>query len=179
MFRLDFRTPTGRWGHGLFWQTCQTEQPVKTCQNILWFCKHGQKGRNRTAKIVFFSVNCKSFPIESGFEQLSRSICWGVMAIKKRDVLHPRLGFVGAEIFTKFCFFVHNFGYRYARKQFNGSKDADFGLVSKQILSQKNGPMGWGPGPAKGGQKKAKTPPLVVVPLRTPNPKQNFFFYFD
>jgi len=32
-----------------------------------------------------------------------------------------------------------------------GSKDADFGLVSTKILSQKNGPMGWNPGPAKGG----------------------------
>jgi len=39
VIRLDLRTPTGRWRHGLFWQTCQ---------NILWFCKHGQKGRNLT-----------------------------------------------------------------------------------------------------------------------------------
>jgi len=60
---------------------------------------------------------------------------------------------VGAEIFPNFCFFVHNFSYSYARKSFKGSKDADFGLVSKKILSQNNGPMGWGPGLAKGGQK--------------------------
>jgi len=38
VIRLDLCTPTGRWHHGLFWQTCQ---------NILWFCKHGQKGWNR------------------------------------------------------------------------------------------------------------------------------------
>ena len=31
--------------------------------------------------------------------------------------------------------------------------DADFGLDFTQILSQKNGSMGWGPGPGKGGQK--------------------------
>jgi len=54
---------------------------MKTCQNILWFCKHGQKGRNRTMKIVFFSLNCKSFPIQSGFEQLSSSIRWRLLAI--------------------------------------------------------------------------------------------------
>jgi len=36
--------------------------------------------------------------------------------------------------------------------------------------------MGWGPEPGKGGQKKAKTPPLVVVPQRTPNRKRKMFF---
>jgi len=46
------------------------------------------------------------------------------------------------------------FGYRYARKSFKGSIDADFGLVSEKILSHNNGPMGWGPGPGKGSQKK-------------------------
>jgi len=51
----------------------------------------------------------------------------------KKGCIPPRLGFVGAEIFTKFCFFVYNFGYRYARKSFKGSKDADFGLISKNI----------------------------------------------
>jgi len=60
---------------------------------------------------------------------------------------------VGAEIFTKFCFFVHNFGYRYSRKSFKGSEDGDFGLVSKTILSQNNVPMGWGPGPGKKAKK--------------------------
>jgi len=39
-----FLNSTRCWRHGLFWQTCQ---------NILWFCKHGQKGRNRTAKSLF------------------------------------------------------------------------------------------------------------------------------
>jgi len=48
---------------------------VTTCQNVLWFCKHGQKGRNRTVNF-FFSLNYKSFLIQSGFEQLSSLICW-------------------------------------------------------------------------------------------------------
>jgi len=65
---------------------------------------------------------------------------------------------------VNFWFMSLNFRSRYARKSFKGSKDADFGLVSKKILSQKNSPMGCGPGPGKGGPKKAKTPPLAAVP---------------
>jgi len=68
----------------------------------------------------------------------------------------------------------HNFRSRYARKSFKGSKDADFGLVSKKILSQNNGPMDWGPG--KGGQKQAKTPPLAAVPPANPKLKMKPFF---
>jgi len=74
------------------------------------------------------------------------------MAILKKDVFQPRLGFGDAEIFTNFWCFVHNFGYRYARKSFKVSKDVDFGLVSKKILNHNNSPMGWGPGPGKGSQ---------------------------
>jgi len=71
----------------------------------------------------------------------------------------------------------HNFRSRYARKSFKGSKNADFGLVSKKVLSQNNGPMGFGPGPGKGGQKKQKHPHLQRSPQRTPNRKRksNFF----
>jgi len=78
--------------------------------------------------------------------------------------------------FSPICFFIHNFGYRYARKPFKGSKDADFCPVSKQNLSQKNGSIGLGPGPGKGGQKNAKTPPLVTSPQQTPNQNQKNFF---
>jgi len=67
---------------------------------------------------------------------------------------------VGAEIFTNFWCFVHNFGYRYARKSFKGSKDADFGLVSTKIFSHNNGPIGWGPGPGKCRQKHPHYSPL-------------------
>ena len=54
--------------------------------------------------------------------------------------------------------FIHNFGYRYARKPFKGSKNADFGLVSEKNLGQKNGSMGWGPGPGKVAKKMQKHP---------------------
>jgi len=57
------------------------------------------------------------------------------MAIQKRGVIHPKLGFGGAENFSNFCFFIHNFVSRYARKPFKGFEDADFGLVSKKNLS--------------------------------------------
>ena len=85
------------------------DKPVKHVKTSCGFVNMARKAEIARRKF-FVSLNYKSFPIQSGFEQLSSSICWGVMAIKKRDVLHPRLGFVGAEIFTKFCFFVHNFG---------------------------------------------------------------------
>jgi len=71
----------------------------------------------------------------------------------------------------------HNFHSRYARKSFKDFKDSDLGLVSKQILSLNNGPMGWGPGPGKGGQKKAKSPLLAAVPQRTPKPKTKTVFF--
>jgi len=80
---------------------------------------------------------------------------------------------VGAEIFTNFCFFVHNFGYRYERKSFKGSKDADFGLASEKILSHNNGPIGWGPGPGKGSQKH---PHLWRSHLKNPTENEKLFF---
>jgi len=89
-------------------------------------------------------------------------------------VFQPKLGFVGAEIFNNFYFFIHNFGYRYVRKSFKGSKDVDFCLFSEKNLSQRNGSIGWGPGPGKGGQKNAKTPPLVT--FAPTNAKTKFFF---
>jgi len=56
-------------------------------------------------KIVFFSLNYKSFPIQSGFEQLSSLIRRRVLAIYKMFSFQAKLEFVGAEIFTNFCFF--------------------------------------------------------------------------
>jgi len=95
------------------------------------------------------------------------------MAIWKKDVFQPRLGFVGAEIFTNFSCFVHNFGYRFARRSFKGSEDADFGAISEKILNHNNGPMGWSPRPGKGSQK---TPHLWCSPPKTPNRKRKHFF---
>jgi len=92
-------------------------------------------------------------------------------------VFQPKLGFVGIEIFINFCFFIHNFGYSYARKPFKGSKDAVFCLVSAKNLSQKNRSMGWGPGPGKGGQKNAKTLPLVTFPQQNAKPKTKKFLF--
>ena len=50
----------------------------------------------------------------------------------------------------------HNFGFRYARKQIKGSKEADFSLVSKKTWT-KNGSLGWRPGPDKFGQRFENT----------------------
>jgi len=37
--------------------------------------------------------------------------------------------------------------------------------------------MGCGLGPGKGGQKKAKTPPLAAVPQANPKPKTKIAFF--
>jgi len=50
---------------------------------------------------------------------------------------------------SKTGFLSHNSASRYARKLIKSSKDADFGLVSKQNLIKKYGSLGWGPGPGK------------------------------
>jgi len=92
-------------------------------------------------------------------------------------VFQPKLGFVGAEIFTNFCFFIHIFGYRYARKPFKGSKDTDFCLVSENNLSHKNGSLAYGPGPGKGSPKKCKNTPTCDVPSANAKLKMKKFFF--
>jgi len=47
-------------------------------------------------------LNHKTFLIYKGFGQLSSSNYWQFKAIQNMGVIHPRLVFVGAEIFTKF-----------------------------------------------------------------------------
>ena len=50
-------------------------------------------------------------------------------------------------------FLIRNFGSRYARKPIKGCKDSDDSLVSKQIIIEKIGYLGWYLGPGKGGPK--------------------------
>jgi len=68
---------------------------------------------------------------------------------------------------------THNFGYRYASKSIQGSKDAEFDLVFNKTLSQKNGSMGWGPGLAK----ISKTCLLCDVSPRNPPTKNEKSFF--
>jgi len=70
----------------------------------------------------------------------------------------------------------HNCVYRYSSKSIKGSIDAGFGLVFNKTLRQKNGSMGWGPGPAKGGQKCENMHPSWRYLEKTPNPKRKTFF---
>ena len=101
-------------------------------------------------------------------------VCSNPFHIEKGCV--PTPGVCGCRNFHQLCFFIHNFGYRYARKPFKGSKDAVFCLVSEKNLSQNNRSIGWGPEPGEGGQKNAKTPPLVTFPPANAKPKQKIFF---
>jgi len=121
------------------------------------------------AKSFFFSLNYKSFPIQTGFEQLSISIHWR-WPLRKGMFFNPNWG-LWVKFFTNFWCFVHNFGYRYARKSFKSSKDADFGLVSKKILSHNNGPMGCGSGPGKCSQKHSHL-------WCSPRKRKMFYFLF-
>jgi len=71
---------------------------------------------------------------------------------------------------------THNFGYRYCSKSIKGSIDADVDLVFNKTLSQKNGLMGWGPGPAKVGQNFQNMPFLWRHLLTLPTENGERFF---
>jgi len=72
---------------------------------------------------------------------------------------------------------THNFGYRYSSKSTQGSIDADFDLVFHKTLSQKSGSMGWGPGPAKGGQNFQNMPSLWRHLEKSLHRKRKTFFF--
>ena len=75
---------------------------------------------------------------------------------------------------------AHNFGHRCVSKSMKGSKDADFHLVFNKTMSQKNGPMGWGPGPTKCGQHFQNMPFLQRHLQKNPHRnRKTFFFDFD
>ena len=57
-----------------------------------------------------------------------------------------------------------------------GSIDAEFDLVFNKTLSQKNGSMGWGPGPAKGGQNFQNMPSLWRHLQKSPTENEKRFF---
>jgi len=76
-------------------------------------------------------------------------------------------------------FLTHNFGYKYASKSIKGSIDADFHLVFNKTLSQKNGSIGWGPGPAKCGQNVQNMPSLWRHLQKTPTENEKNFFLFQ
>jgi len=86
--------------------------------------------------------------------------------------MHPRLAFVGVEIFTNYSFLGPSFGNRYARKAIKALKTRMVVYSSFQkILSQKIDLSDWRPGPGKVGQKNAKTSLLVTFPPENPKPK--------
>jgi len=69
---------------------------------------------------------------------------------------------------------THNIGYRYASKSIQGAVDVDFDLVVNKTLSQKNGSLGWGPGPAK----IPKHALFVTSPGRKPPTETEKRFFF-
>jgi len=72
-------------------------------------------------------------------------------------------------------FLAHNFGHRYAGKSIKGSIDTDFDLIFNKTLSEKNGSIGWGPGPAKGGQNFQNTSTCGSPPSEPPTENKKRF----
>jgi len=72
-------------------------------------------------------------------------------------------------------FLSHNSRSRYVRRSIKGSKDVDDCLVSKTILSQKNGSLNWCPWPGKIGQKFKNISSLWRRQQKIPNPNIIFF----
>jgi len=73
-------------------------------------------------------------------------------------------------------FLSHNSGSRHDRRSIKGSEDADDHLVSKTILSQKNGSLHWRPGPSKVGQKRRNMPSLLRHQQKKQTQNETNFF---
>jgi len=68
------------------------------------------------------------------------------------------------ELPSTFCFLLHNFDSRYARKPIKGCKNSDASLVSQKNLSPIIGSLDWRLGPGKVGKKRKNTPTCDVPP---------------
>jgi len=75
-------------------------------------------------------------------------------------------------------FLTHKFGPRCASKSIKGSIDVDFHLVFNETLRQKNGTMGWGSGPAKGGLLFQNMSSLWRHLQKNPTETENCIFRF-
>jgi len=70
--------------HGVGVQGLVTSSKCKQiCINILPLCEHQQKTRHPKLNKILFISNYKTLPIFRGFEQLSSSISWRVMALSQ------------------------------------------------------------------------------------------------
>ena len=125
--------------------------------------------------MFFFILNYTKPLVITGFEQLSSSICCRVRPAK---VWPERANYAFSEklgIRPKTGFLAHIIGHRYASKSIKGSIDANFHLDFNKHLCQKNGSMGWGPGPAKCGLL-FQNMSFCDISSRKPPPKQKIVF---
>ena len=84
-------------------------------------------------------------------------------------MFQPKLGFVDAKFLPIFVFLSIILATDMLESHSRALKT--FCLVSEKNLSQKNGSIGWGPGPGKSGQKNTKIPPLMTFPPANTKPK--------
>jgi len=136
--------------------------------------------QNTPTKLKFFFI--LNDPATLVITGLNRSLAQSAAELWLAKVCPERANYAFSEKFwirPKTGFLTYNFGYRYASKSIQSSIDADFDLVFNTTLSQKSGSMGWGPGPAKGGQNLQNMPSLWRHLQKSPTKnKKRFFFDF-
>jgi len=130
--------------------------------------------RAEIARWIFFSVKTTSL---SHSERIGTARLWldllGSDGHIGKGCFALKLGFVSAEIFTNFGFVIDDF----ATDMLESYKDPDFGQVSKKILSENIGWLGWHQGSGKVGQKKQQNASTCDVIPRNPQSKtENVFF---
>jgi len=135
-------------------------------------------------KEFFFTLNCTTPQVITGFEQLSSSIwCW-VMA---GQILSEKANCAFSEKFwnrQKSGFLTHNVGYRYASKSIQSSVEADFCLLDADLCQQNIESKEWVNGLGRTAcQRWPKFPKHVFVvtspPKKGPPETKNVFFRFQ
>jgi len=141
----------------------------------LWL-SHWPKNPQPNFKANFFILNYMTPLVTTGNSSLAQSAA----ELWLPKVCPERANYAFSEKFSirpKTGILTHNFGYKYVSKSIKGSTGADFNLVFKKTLSQKNGSMDWGPGPAKCGQSFQNMPSLWRHLQKSPHRKRKRFLF--
>ena len=141
-------------------------------QNLPLFWRHPPKTPKPNLKRFIFQCRLEDFTSISRV-RIALMFSRRVIAIRASHQRETHVFYAIFWFWGKMGFGGYNFGSRHARRSIKRSIDADDHLVSKKILSQKNGSLDWRP--VKVGQKLKNTPTLWPPP-RTPNPNQKKFF---
>jgi len=98
--------------------------------------------------IFYYIANYMTSRVFRGFERLSCSFWWRVMASYSQRWNSPLISFFGSKILTIFWFLSDNFRSRYARNWAKGSKDSFSSQESKTHGTKKISHWPWAQGQA-------------------------------